>query len=85
MKAVTEHAKQRALERWGFELSDQQWLALARSIRAGEHRRIRQQADGCTMYQVIFVRDDASTIRVPVVVAPEGTIITVPPPRRRST
>lgn len=83
MKAVTAHAKARALERWGFELTDTQWIALAKSIRAGAHRFVRRQPGGARQYRVILLREDGSTLHVPFVVARNGTIITVPPRQHR--
>lgn len=79
MKAVTRHAKDRASKRWGLELTNAGWIALSKSLVAGDHELVRQQPGGLLLYRVVFVRDDASTVSIPVLCTKGGTIVTVPP------
>lgn len=74
------HARERARTRYGVELTEEQWHELACSIAAGEHRYLGAQAGGCAKYLVLLARDDGSVVRLPLIVAPGGTIVTCPPP-----
>lgn len=76
---ATSHAKDRALERYGVELSDAMWEDLAGSIQRGEHLRVHTDNDA-DMYEVMMQRSDRTVFMMTVLVSRKnGKIISVLP------
>lgn len=81
---ITNHARQRAEQRFGVVLPDEAWTLLAESIAAGEHLFTGTVAGGGKRYLVGIMREDGKILRMPVVFSMETkTIITVLAPRSR--
>lgn len=82
---ATAHAKERARKRYGVELSESLWHAMALSLAAGDARRIGPGAGGLTRWAVRMLRDDGTEFEMPVVFDHASrTIVTVLPPKKAS-
>lgn len=81
MKGASKHARMRLRKRYGLDMPHAMWLALARSIRAGEHQLIGKRPNGRLLWRVLLQLDDGNVVKVPILTDEGGCIVTVLPRR----
>lgn len=82
LSGVSDHARERAKERLGSDLSEEQWRGLLEGLRAEAYPRQLDASGGSSTYFVPLRYEDGSEGELGVVYSrTNDTIVTVLPPR----